>query len=68
VLTVADAEALKAAFVRAGNRNVELRLYPDHNHLFAPSATGNPSEYASSTAAIDPVVVADVVAFLRERL
>jgi len=67
-VAIADAEALRAAFGKAGNKKVEYKVYPDHNHLFATSTTGNPSEYADPNANVDPAFVADVVAFLKKRL
>lgn len=41
------ARKLAAAFERAGNRQVTLRMYPSLNHLFLPSETGAVSEYGS---------------------
>jgi dienelactone hydrolase len=61
---VADAEALDAAFRGGGNRRVTYKLYPDLNHLFVASSTGNVSEYADPDAALDAAFVADVVGFL----
>jgi uncharacterized protein len=65
---VADAEALADAFARAGNQRVTYRLYPDLNHMFAWSATGDIAEYADPDATLDPVFVADLVGFLSEKL
>lgn len=67
-VTVADAEALRAALAKAGNKKVEYKVYPDHNHLFAVSTTGNPSEYADANTEVDPAFAADVAAFLKKRL
>ncbi len=39
--------AMREALERAGHENFELRVLPQANHLFAPSATGSPSEYAT---------------------
>ena len=41
------ARKLAAAFERAGNEQVTLRIYPSLNHLFLPSETGAVSEYGS---------------------
>lgn len=41
------ARKLAAAFERAGNKQVTLRIYPSLNHLFLPSETGAVSEYGS---------------------
>jgi alpha-beta hydrolase superfamily lysophospholipase len=67
-VAVADAEVLRDAFARARNQQVEYRIYPGLNHLFARSATGDISEYSSPEAAVDAGFLADVVDFLRRRL
>jgi len=67
-VAVADAEALRAAFTDAGNKKIEYKVYPDLNHLFAHSTTGNPSEYTDPDAVVDPGFLADVVRFLGKRL
>jgi len=60
---VVDAEALEDALHRAGRPRVTYRFYPDLNHLFARSTTGDVSEYADPDAVVDPAFVADVVTF-----
>ncbi len=39
--------AMERAFVRGGNRDVEVRTVPKANHLFLTSETGDPAEYGS---------------------
>jgi pimeloyl-ACP methyl ester carboxylesterase len=63
-----DAEALKAALAKGGNKKVDYKLYAGLNHLFAPSETGSIAEYSDPAAVIDPAFIADVVAFAKKRL
>jgi pimeloyl-ACP methyl ester carboxylesterase len=67
-ITTADADALKAALAKGGNKKVEVKVYPNLNHLFAPSETGSIAEYADPAAVIDATFLADVVAFAKKRL
>ncbi len=67
-VAIADAEALKAAFAKAHNPRVEYKVYPDLNHLFAHTETGDLAEYASPTAAVDEQFLRDLVGFLGKRL
>jgi pimeloyl-ACP methyl ester carboxylesterase len=67
-VSTVDADALKAALAKAGNKKVEVKVYPDLNHLFAVSETGSIAEYADAAAVIDPTFLADVVAFAKKRL
>lgn len=39
--------AMREALERAGHDDFTLRVLPQANHLFAPSETGSPSEYAT---------------------
>ncbi len=40
-----QAPLLAAAFRAAGNRDVTMKVFPDHNHLFLIDPTGDPANY-----------------------
>ena len=45
VPAAANRVPLEAALARARNKRVTVKVYPEANHLFIKSVTGNPSEY-----------------------
>ena len=61
---VADSELLEKAFRASGNRKIVRKLYPELNHLFARSKTGDIKEYSDPDAHVDDDFVADVVTFV----
>jgi fermentation-respiration switch protein FrsA (DUF1100 family) len=63
-----DARLLEKAFRSGGNRKVVLKLYPELNHLFAKTRTGDISEYTDADAHVDDAFVADVVTFVKKYL
>jgi dienelactone hydrolase len=63
-----DAELLRDAFARAGNRDVETHIYPTLNHLFSATATGSLADYSDPNAKLDQGFIGDVVSFLQKRL
>jgi pimeloyl-ACP methyl ester carboxylesterase len=63
-----DARALEGAFKAGGNGDVTVKLYPELNHVFAVSTTGDVADYADPHAEVDAGFLADVVAFLRRAL
>lgn len=68
-VTADQADKLAAAFRAGGNRDVTLRLFPDHNHLFITDPTGNPQDYARlPTNKVDPVVLGVLADWLATRL
>lgn len=64
-VTEADLEAWRSGL---GDRpDVDLKLYPGLNHLFAPGeGTATPAEYTGDARHVDPAVVADIAAWIRE--
>ena len=68
-VTADQAEKLEAAFRAGGNRDVTLRVFPDHNHLFITDPSGNPQDYARlPTSKVDPVVLGVLADWLATRL
>jgi hypothetical protein len=63
-VTDVDAEALVAAARGAGHATVIDRRYPQLDHLFARSDTGDPSAYVDPDRRVDPALLRDVVAFV----
>ncbi len=66
-VAVADADALELA-LKKQNKVVEKIVYPGLNHLFAPTQTGDVSEYTSPEAQVDERFLRDVVRFLTANL
>jgi dienelactone hydrolase len=68
-VTADQAEKLAAAFRSGGNRDVTVRVFPDHNHLFIADPSGNPQDYARlPTNKVDPVVLGAIADWLSAKL
>ena len=68
-VTPDQAEKLGAAFQAGGNRDVTVRVFPDHNHLFITDPSGNPQGYALlPTNKVDPAVLGVIAEWLAVRL
>jgi dipeptidyl aminopeptidase/acylaminoacyl peptidase len=68
-VTPDQAETLRAALREAGNRDVTVRVFPAHNHLFLPDSIGNPSGYARAPSGrIGPEVMGALAEWLVNRL
>jgi dienelactone hydrolase len=64
-----DAERLAAAFRAGGNRIVEVRVFPEVNHLFLRDPSGDPAGYAALPSTEIPDGVLEVLTgWLVERL
>lgn len=50
--------------IAAGRRGADLRLFPNHNHLFQIAATGAISEYESLPPGPDPAVLREIADWL----
>lgn len=67
-VTADQAEVLVRTFRQAGNRDVELLLLPDRNHLFLPDADGSPSGYTRlPSGKIGPEVLGPIVEWIVKR-
>jgi hypothetical protein len=49
-----DLDAIRAALKAGGNKDFTTKELPELNHLFQPSKTGAPSEYAGIDITLDP--------------
>lgn len=67
-VAAADAEELAAAIRRGGNPRVEVRVFPETNHLFLEDASGNPSGYSRLAGGIRPEVIEVLTAWLARTL
>jgi uncharacterized protein len=68
-VTAEQAEKLAAAFRAGGNRDVTVRVFPDHNHLFIKDPSGNPRNYSNlTTNKVDPVVLGVIADWLASKL
>ncbi len=63
-VSMADADALVIAFRASGNSRVTVVSYPNLDHNFTYSATGDVAEYVDPDRTIDATFVADVVSFV----
>jgi uncharacterized protein len=67
VPAVLDSAAVGAALAKGGNRDVTLRILPHANHLFLPSETGSPSEYAGMKKEFVPGFLDALSGWIRAR-
>ncbi len=68
-VTADQAPLLAAAFRAAGNRDVTLKVFPDHNHLFLIDPTGDPANYGKlSSYTIDSGVMGTLADWLVREL
>lgn len=68
-VTADQAPLLAAAFKEAGDREVTMKVFPDHNHLFLIDPTGNPVNYPKlSSYVIDPQVMGTLADWLAREL
>ena len=68
-VTADQAEKLGAAFQAGGNKDVTVRVFPDHNHLFITDPSGNPQDYARLPSnKVDPVVLGVIADWLARKL
>lgn len=61
------APAVEAALAAAGNRDVEVRVLPDLNHLFQHAGTGSPAEYGTIEETFAPEALDLVADWVAER-
>jgi uncharacterized protein len=59
---VANADGFRQ--VTAGRRGAEVRLFPNHNHLFQPAGTGAIAEYETLPPAPDVAVLREIAEWL----
>ncbi|HJZ83958.1 MAG TPA: alpha/beta hydrolase [Polyangia bacterium] len=67
-VSVKDAEILRDAIAKAGNRRLSFRLYPELNHLFAVTKTGSIADYSDPDAKVDAGFLRDVVEFAKKAM
>jgi hypothetical protein len=63
-ISTADADLTRDAFVKAGNKLVAFKIYPELNHLFAVSKSGSVADYYDPMAEVDPTFLNDVARFV----
>ena len=54
--------------VDSGNPNVVTKLYPELNHLFQESITGQPDEYTKIEQTLSPQVLSDITVWLKRQI
>lgn len=52
-----DLQIIKKALEKGGNKNFEIKEFPNLNHLFQPAKTGSPLEYSKIEETISPLVL-----------
>lgn len=62
-----DAKALKAAFEKAGNKNVTLQMFENVNHIFVKDKNGYPQNYENlESFEVAPEIMRTIVSWLLE--
>ncbi|WP_113651564.1 alpha/beta hydrolase family protein [Pedobacter namyangjuensis] len=56
---------IQTVLAKAGNKNVTVKQFPGLNHLFQESKTGSPSEYGQIEQTISPIILTEVLNWLR---
>lgn len=57
--------AIKAALLKGGNKKVTTKEFPNLNHLFQECTTGLPTEYAQIEHTISPIVLEEIVKWIK---
>lgn len=57
--------SLRALLPKKTQKKLEIKTYPELNHLFLPCETGLPSEYMKLKGDIDNAVLQDIVAWIK---
>ncbi len=52
-----DLQIIKKSLEKGGNKNFEIKEFPNLNHLFQPAKTGSPLEYSKIEETISPSVL-----------
>lgn len=60
VLPQTNVEGIKKALLKAQNKSVTTKVYPNLNHLFQESKTGNIEEYGTIEQTFSPQVLQDI--------
>ena len=58
---------LKASLAESGNKDYEIKLYPDLNHFLQPAKTGTMEEAAQTEETISPLVLNEIAQFIIKR-
>lgn len=56
---------IQTILAKAGNKKVTVKEFPGLNHLFQESKTGSPSEYGQIEQTISPIVLTEVLNWLK---
>lgn len=65
VPAIKNLEAIKRLIQTSGNYKIETKLYPELNHLFQKSITGQPDEYVTIEQSFSPQVLSDITNWLK---
>lgn len=68
VLAEKNLSAIETALKKGGNTNIVVKQYPQLNHLFQESETGNVDEYVKIEQTISPQVLSDLTNWLKEQI
>lgn len=60
--------AIKESINNRGNTNIVTKLYPQLNHLFQQSITGQPDEYAKIEQTFSPQVLSDITLWMKRQV
>lgn len=64
----ANLKAIHIALQKAGNNDVEIKSYPNLNHLFQDCETGNADEYSKIEQTISPDVLEDMMKWMKRQV
>ena len=61
-------DAIRTALTKGGNRQFVTKTFPGLNHLFQESKTGLPTEYATIEQTISPVVLNEMLIWIKTQI
>jgi len=61
-------EAIKAALIKGGNKQVTTKEIPGLNHLFQECETGFPAEYAKIEQTFSPIALNEILQWINSSL
>jgi hypothetical protein len=61
-------DAIRAALTKGGNKRVTTKAFPGLNHLFQECTTGLPTEYATIEQTFSPVVLNEILTWIKAQI
>lgn len=60
--------AIENSLKKGGNKDIITKIYPNLNHLFQETKTGNPAEYQTIEQTFSPLVMEDFTKWIKNKV